>query len=365
MARMKYYKLNRINKTNAVYRMVIGERSNGKTYAVLEQVLREYQKNRSQFVYIRRWQADVKRSKMLTLFNNHQANGLFKKIFKGEFDGVYFYSGTFYLCTYDENGKAIYNDSDVLGYAFALSENEHVKSSSYPKVDTIVFDEFLTRGMEIPDEFVSFMNIISTVVRKRTNVKIYMLANTVNRYSVYFKEMGLNKIRDMKQGDLDVYKYGNSNLTVAVEYTESNASNSPNNFYFAFDNPKLAMITGGAWELDMYPHAPIKFGNRDILFSYFIEWAGRVFQCDIVYKDKYYFTYIHNKTTPIKNPKKDLIYSLDNKPLPNYNESIFKPRTKMETKIADFYRQGRIYYQDNEVGDAVNNYIKRIGGNIG
>ena len=41
----KFYSLNKINKIGAVYNMIIGERSNGKTYAVLKYGIEEFIKD--------------------------------------------------------------------------------------------------------------------------------------------------------------------------------------------------------------------------------------------------------------------------------------------------------------------------------
>ena len=97
--------------------------------------------------------------------------------------------------------------------------SEHYKSSSYPSVDIILFDEFISRDGYLPNEFVTFMNVLSTIIRHRDDVIIYMLGNTVNRYCVYFTEMNLQGVPKQAQGTIDVYKYvNNPELTVAVEY---------------------------------------------------------------------------------------------------------------------------------------------------
>src|SRR5699024_5250425 len=124
---------------------------------------------------------------------------------------------------------------------------EHDKSTAYPKVKTIFFDEFLTRQYYLPDEFVTFMNVVSTIVRQRDDVIIFMCGNTVNQYCPYFTEMGLTHVKEMNKGVIEVYKYGESRLKVAVEYADSiSKSGKPSDVYFAFDNPNLQMITGGA-----------------------------------------------------------------------------------------------------------------------
>ena len=356
--KMKYYSLNNIKKKNATYNVIFGERSNGKTYAVLLEALKQFAKNGKQFAYVRRWQEDIRGRRSQAIFSALQSNGEIAKIFNDKYTGVYYYAGRFYLCTYDDKGKPLYSDSDLLGFTFALSDSEHNKSNSYPNVGLILFDEFLTKGLYLPDEFILFMNTISTIVRQRTDVKIYMLGNTVNKFSPYFQEMGLNHIKNMRQGSIDVYSYGDSKLKVAVEYTANTASNKKNNFYFAFNNPKLAMITGGAWELNIYPHLPVKYKPRDIVFTYFIEFNDETFQCEVIDKDPYYFTYIHKKTTPIKDTMNDLVYTADFIPKLNYNRNILKPINKLQERLKWFFVTDRVYYQNNSIGDSVNNYIK-------
>ena len=355
---MKYYSLNKINKKNATYNVIFGERSNGKTYATLKQALENYFDNGSQFAYIRRWSVDVQPKRMNNLFNAIIEDGYLEKLSGGKFTAIFYRTGRFYLCTYNDKGKPIYNEEDVIGYAFSLSENEHNKANSYPRVTNIIFDEFLTNKIYLPDEFILFMNTVSTIVRQRTNVKIYMLGNTVNKFCPYFKEMGLTNILSMKQGTIDLYTYGESKLKVAVEYADSKKKFKKNNFYFAFNNPKLKMITGGAWELNIYPHAPVKWLPKNIIFTYFIDFNDNIYQCEIINKDTNVFTYIHEKTTPIKNPDKDIIYTLDYNPKINYNVNILKPLTDYQNKITWFYTHDRVYYQDNNVGDAINNYLK-------
>lgn len=355
---MKYYSLNKINKKNATYNVIFGERSNGKTYATLKQALENYFNDGSQFAYIRRWSVDVQPKRMNNLFNAIIEDGYLEKLSGGKFTAIFYRTGRFYLCTYNDKGKPIYNEEDIIGYAFSLSENEHNKANSYPRVTNIIFDEFLTNKIYLPDEFMLFMNTVSTIVRQRTNVKIYMLGNTVNKFCPYFKEMGLTNILSMKQGSIDIYTYGNSKLKVAVEYADSKKKFKKNNFYFAFNNPKLKMITGGAWELNIYPHAPVKWKPKNIIFTYFIDFNDSLYQCEIINKDDNVFTYIHEKTTPIKNPDKDIIYTLDYNPKINYNVNILKPLTDYQNKITWFYTHDRVYYQDNNVGDAINNYLK-------
>ena len=357
-SKIKYYSLNKILTHNATYNVIFGERSNGKTYSVLEYAIKEYFKTGGQLAIVRRWQEDIRGKRSSDIFTGINMNGVVEKYSNGEYAGICYYAGKLYVCNYDDNQKPIYNDGDVFGFVFALSDTEHNKSISYPKIQTILFDEFLTRGLYLQDEFILFMNTISTIVRLRTDVKIFMLGNTVNKYCPYFTEMGLEHILKMEQGAIDIYKYGNSDLTVAVEYCTSMQQTKASNKYFAFNNPKLQMITNGAWELDIYPHVPIKYKPSDVLFPFFIKFGGEIYQCEIIMVDDMMFIYIHIKTTEIQDNKKDLIYSLEYSPQINYNRNIFNPTNRVGAVIKKLIITNKVFYQDNTVGDSINNYFK-------
>lgn len=351
----KYYSLNSIMREKASYNMIIGERSNGKTFSVLERIVKRYLKDCSQGAIIRRWGEDFKGKRGKTLFDSLLSTGVLKDT---EWDGIDYVSSTWILYKNDkELNKKIY-DNKPLAFAFSLASMEHDKSTSYPDVRTILFDEFLTRGAYLPDEFVLFMNTVSTIIRDRDDVEIFMCANTVNKSAPYFREMGIRHIDKMKQGDIDLYTYGDSELKVAVEYCKNeNKESSPSSKYFAFDNPKLKMITGGAWEMAIYPHLPFKYKPKDVKFKYFIKWENDILQCEIITANKQMFTYIHRKTTPIKNEEKDLVFSVESTPYRNYRRRLTVPEDRIGEKIYWFYKTDRVFYQDNEVGEVVRNYL--------
>lgn len=354
---MKFYNPTKIDKKDCTYNVIFGERSNGKTYAILHKALKEYVKDGTQLAYVRRWKEDITGRRASRLFAGLNENGEVAKITKGAFAGVHYWAGKFYLCNYDESGKAIYSDSDIVAFTFALSDGEHDKSTSFPNIRIIMFDEFLTSKLYLNDEFVLFMNTVSTIVRRREDVKIYMLGNTVNKFCPYFQEMGLTNVQKMKQGSIDVYHYGESKLKVAVEYCSSTESSKEASKYFAFNNPKLEMITSGSWELSIYPHLPYKYKPKDVLLNYFISFNDNIYQCNVINIDDIYFTYIHLKTTDIKSDD-DLVYSLEFNPSKNHSRSLFTPINKTQEKILWFFKTGRVYYQNNEVGDAISNFLK-------
>jgi len=355
--KLKYYSLKPILSKHATYNVIIGERSNGKTYSVLTYAIHSYFNGGGELAYIRRWREDVTGRRASDVFSTINQDGVVFKESAGRYTGICYMARKFYFCNYDDEGKPVYNEQDIFCHTFALSEMEHDKGISFPKVQIILFDEFLSRRMYLPDEFVLFMDTVSTIVRQRDNVQIFMLGNTVNKFCPYFQEMGLKHVEQMKQGSIDIYNYGDSRLTVAVEYCATVNTQKKSNFYFAFDNPKLHMITEGAWALDIYPHCPCRYRPKDVIFIYFIEFNGYLYQCEIVSLPNTIFTFIHLKTTELKNPDSDIVFSLDFNPKLNYNRSVLKPGYKQLERVSWFFTVGRVYYQNNEVGDAIHNYL--------
>lgn len=362
----EHYSLAPILKEKAHYNLIIGERSNGKTYATLLECLSRFVKHGHEAAYIRRMQEDFVGKRGSGLFQPLIDNGEVSKLTNGEWTDIYYYASRWWLCKYEETNKGferITQDHPFM-YGFAISQMEHEKGTGYPNVKNIIFDEFITRTAYLRDEFVLFMNVLSTIIRSRDDVQIFMLGNTVNKFCPYFEEMGLRHVRDMKQGEIDVYRLKHASgkvLRVAVEYCKPFEKGKKSDFYFAFDNNKLEMITGGVWEIDIYPHCPHKYKPKDVSLSYFIEFDANLLQCDIVVLDNITFTYIHRKTTPLKFEDKDLIYSQRFDPRPNWRRKITLPILPIEKKIYMYYKSDKIFYQDNEVGEIVRNYLVWCG----
>lgn len=363
----KYYSLTNILSKHCQYNVIFGERSNGKSYAVENYILKQYCETGKQGAIIRRWHEDFKGKRGQAVYSPLVSNDLISKYTGGEWTGVYYYSAQWFLCRKDpEDSTKIIKDIKPFCYAFAITEMEHDKSTSYPDVTTVLFDEFITRGGYVNDEFVLFMNTLSTIIRDRDDVKIFMLGNTVNKYCPYFSEMGLTHAMSMPQGTIDVYTYGDSDLRVAVEYCGAKDKKGiikphrkKSDLYFAFNNPRLQMIKSGSWELPLYPHRPCEFTPKDIKFIYFIKFKDKLLQCEIIMTGKYNFTFIHPKTTPLQKPDKDLIFDTEASPLYNMARKINQGMNKRSivSKIIDYYNNDKVFFSDNNTGDILQNYL--------
>ena len=313
---------------------------------------------KNQLGIIRRWEEDFKGKNGSQMFENIVSLGWVEKYTKGKYNSIYYYSQRWYLAYYDSEGNKKMQDEKPFALGFAITREEHYKSTSYPDIKTILFDEFITRQYYLPEEFVKFQNLLSTIIRLRTDVKIFMCGNTINKYCPYFAEMGLTGIKKQQKGTIDIYHYGDSTLKVAVEYSDLPSKKKDSNKYFAFNNPKLEMITHGSWEIDIYPHLPSKYKPKDVSYFFYVVFDNEMLQGNIIALGDEIFLYFHRKTTPIREDNKQLVYQQQVDYRRNYRTNILKPYAKIDKAIASLISRKKVFYQDNEVGEIMNNYLK-------
>lgn len=358
-----WYSYDAIDKIDSVYKIIIGERSNGKTYGWCKKVLEEYLKTGTPSAYIRRHDEQIKPRNLQKLF--HPQLDWVEEATKGKWNGIKYYLNNYYLIRTETlpNGetKRVAEDKNEFCRAYAISTAETSKGADRGAVKYICFDEFITRQFYLQNEFVMYQNLLSSIIRKRSGIIIYMLANTVNRYCPYFRDMGLSKAATQTPGTIDVYKIGKTESQIAMEYCAESGKNPTVKQYFAFDNPQLEMITSGAWEIALYRHAPPQLSSARIILSFFVIFTGQVIQGDIHMYQGYPIVFFHPKSTQIKNPEKTIIYTqdtTDSNPLHQTDVRI-KP-TKAHALIADLFNQKKTFYSDNETGEVINNWLKEM-----
>lgn len=181
-----HYNINRLLSYNRFFNMVISERGLGKTYSATKYMINRFLKHGEQFVYVRRYKPDLK-----------EIDKFFDAIINEE---------EFPNHDFAVNGKEFIIDGNVAGYAIALSTQSSKKSTPYPNVTTIFFDEFLIDKGDsryIYHEPEKLLSLIDTIVRRRTNWRCLLMANAItvaNPYFLYFdiqpnlnKEFSFNK----------------------------------------------------------------------------------------------------------------------------------------------------------------------------
>lgn len=354
-----------ILSTNSHYNIIFSERSNGKTFGFLKMALEDYIYEKKTTVYLRRYELDIRGVKGNEIFGGLNADGVIERLTGGIYNRVYVKSRKAFLGKYDEELDKIVYDNEPFVYLYALSQVGHDKGAFIDKLGNIIFDEFIEVGSVgyLVDEFTLFKNALSTFIRYRDDIKIFMLGNTINRFCPYFEWLGLKNAKKQKQGTIETYESTDGVLKTkyAVEYAEPSKSKNggkgkPSDVFFTFEKSK--MVSEGSWEIKEYPILPVRFKKENILFTYFIIFDGYVMQCEIVaLDDGNVFTYIHKKTTEIKDDDTDLIFTTSQKHKLNYSKNILKPRNDKEARIAWFFKNDKVFYQSNELGDIVANYL--------
>ena len=183
-----YYNYARLFSYNFLIAFVIGERGVGKSFNAKVAVLNKFLKTGEQFIYIRRYKTELDTA-LATFWNDLQDNGYFEdyklEVRKSKM-----------LTEFKCNGK-------ICGYAVPLSTANILKSTAFPKVGTIVFDEFLLDNAGtyryLKNEVTLLLDVIETVFRLRDG-KTILLGNALNVHaSPYFAYWDLELPNDSRE----------------------------------------------------------------------------------------------------------------------------------------------------------------------
>lgn len=361
-----YYNIAPIDATGAIYRLIVGQRSNGKTYSVCKHIVEDYFNEGKRGAYIRRYEESITPKNLQTLFNPHLQ--LIWELSGHKWNSIFYRAKEFHLCAIDSEGKIIAKDDTAFCITAAINTSENTKGEDRGEVHTIVFDEFMTRSGYLNNEFVRFMNLLSTLIRDRESAVVYMLANTVNKYCPYFAEMGLKNIDKLTQGEIAVYTYGSSDLTVAVELCdEVQATKQTASKYFAFDNPQLQMITRGAWEFQIYPRAPYKILPEDIVLKFYIQFSEQLLACEVVHSTlKQYcndvFIFVHPQTKDISIDDSTIMYVSDFSSCRMHVRFLKDQPTDGHKLIYSLIQRKAVCFSDNDTGEVFRNWLQEMQG---
>lgn len=195
---MAFYSFNELRSRQGLFNFILSNRGGGKTFGSKLIGISSYLKTKKktgtgeQFVYVRRYDSE--------LDNKHQ---FFDDIMNSEFFNDYEfkvlgYGGYIREKIKDEDGDYIdssqnNNEWEQICHFIPLSISLKFKSTAYPLVTKIFFDEFIIdKGSMryLKNEVEVFLDLFETVARKRDNVDAFFLANNVslvNPYFTYFK----------------------------------------------------------------------------------------------------------------------------------------------------------------------------------
>ena len=171
---MSYYNYDKIRSYNALMNIIMTNRGFGKTYGFKDMAIKNFLKNGKQFMYIRRYKTDISKEKIELFFSDIQEKYPSHK--------------------FQVKGKNAYCDGKLMGYFVALSTSLNLKSVPFPNVTLMCYDEFVIGGgsqQYIKGEVTIFAELMSTVIRKRNDCRVFLLANNISMVNPYFSYFDL------------------------------------------------------------------------------------------------------------------------------------------------------------------------------
>lgn len=162
-----YYDIAGLLSQRCVFNFVIGNRGGGKTYGGKKLVINRFKKDKSQFVWVRRY-----RTELDTLSD-----------FWADIRGAYPNDEL------SQQGDKLYINGDLAGYLIPLSTSMQLKSVAFPTVKTVIMDEFIIdkgRINYLRNEAQVFMELFETIARMRENVVAIFFGNAISIVNPYF-----------------------------------------------------------------------------------------------------------------------------------------------------------------------------------
>ena len=339
---------------NMLFNIIVGNRGGGKSFGAKQWAIDNFLKNKEQFGYIRRYRDDLKQP-MVQFFKDIQE---FYPDYEFKVD-----ANNFYIRLKPENEKEKWTDDDIAGFGFVLSTANNKKSIAYPKITTLIFDEFLIdKGNQryLPNEPIALLNLYETVARPGSyhpRVVMFMLANALTITNPYFLFWDLKMPTKQDKNGKWMWKHPNKPILVEDVRNEK--------FIDLKKNSEFGKLVEGT------PYADYSIENKFLLDDdTFTEPKG--------VKARYYFTFVYLDhtlgvwadftdglmyVTNTTDPNFPLKYSLtmkDHKP----NTMFLKTRSKASRfkSFIDAYNNGCVRFETQNIKNLTYEVIKMING---
>lgn len=241
---------------NADVYIVFGERSAGKSYSVFKGLFDEYNATGAEFAYMRTREDYLIRGRAWAAVANIKPY-VEKTLWKEEAN-LNYYSGQYRKQELDRNGKWIYKPC---GYSLSIASWMKYKSNGFDKVKTIFLDEFIEDDDTttiIPlstGEFLKgYSQQLSTIIRRRKDVKVVACANSINPKSPLFVYYNIDA-RKLEQGKVYIFnrELDDDNLKICVLYTEPPKHAHVSKHLAVYESQTNDMTITGAWQENIYP----------------------------------------------------------------------------------------------------------------
>lgn len=349
------------------YLFELSERSTGKTTQYLLLGLIMHKLYSTLTIYIRATEDELKPShaeKLVEVIRTYKGGHYILKATNGKYNSMYYHWKQFFYCLRDDNGEILEKSEVPVIQCLSVDRHLDYKSTfNAPNGDLILFDEFIGKFYR-PDEALHFMDLVKTIIRDRyKNPLCVMLANTINKNSMYFEEFEISReIKNMKKGESKIIVTDRGTRIffelIDIQKKGDSPKHRVNSLFFGFKNPKLNSITGG--ELFAFAQVPHIIHNptnkRTIKNNIYIDTNTDLLQIEFVYTDEQgYHIEIHRASTVY-----DDSYILSLSPIVGDMRYHFGfGEGNISRVINDFLINRKAFYSSNEVGAEFSEYLHR------
>lgn len=330
-----YYDPNETLSHNKLFNYIVGSRGCGKTYGLLKRGIKNFLRDGSQFIYLRRYKTEISKDNL---------QGIFSAIIMND---------EFPDHTLEVKNKSFYCDGKLMGGAMALSMGIVKKGVNFPLVTLVIFDEFLIdKGAYkyLPDEPKMFAELIVTISRYRPIIS-FLLANSITMSNPYFLRYKL-----YLPFNTLIYKNGEHLLQLVVnkDYIDKVSSTRMGKALIDSDPDYANYAINNAFMLDNKNFVEKKSGNAKHLFI--LKYKATDYGIWVDYLEgKIYFTSNVDKSCHI-------VYALTtNDHTPNtllISKCKQSPYLKM---FIDNYKLGNLRFENMNIKNVCYDIIRLIG----
>lgn len=315
----------------------------------------------TQIIYVREMTDMIRPAHSRQLFNTILEWDYISKLTDGAYNSVKYQSRSWF---YYNTEKDIMADEAFM-VVLSIEENILNKSSfNAPRGDLIIFDEFISKH-NYANQFVDLCDTLKTIIRERDSAIIVLLANTIDRHTFWFKELGIYE--QIQKMEIDTSKeYTNKGGTViSIALMGKKANQMPehrkehNRKFFGFLNPKLNAITGGDWAMRIYPHPPKALEDdipKKIAYNRYIRHNNYLLQLELFKSNELGLYCICHKANQTYDDS--IIYTLED--ITAKNERYKWGDRNIDKLLYKLLKGNKWYYATNLEGSLIDNYINEL-----
>lgn len=350
MKTIKHYNIDNLVACNADFNILYGERSNGKSYQLkYKRAVIKYLETGKRFILLRRYREDITTSSIEQYFGDVDV----ERLTKGKYNCITVYRKQIFLSIFNSDTFKT-TRGEKIGYAIALSTEQHYAGHSYLDVEDIIFEEFMARESPyLSNEPDRLMHLYCTVDRKRCTTKLWLVGNSISRVCPYIYEWGLhNIISKQKQGTIETLEIPSTDsdiVKVAIEFCESTGTSSHT---IGFNKN---MMNDGTWQSLPQPHLPKSYKDYKVIYRFIFQYQDFRFISELLQdkeeKEKIcWFIYPMRQNAEIR--KNQLVISDKVKIDRNWQRNIYDITLPNENlkRILGTFREDMIFYASDLVG---------------